>query len=269
MSTRRKVVFVHGNFVTKHCWDRWVERYEARGHECLAIAYPLRDLPVDVLRRKHPDPALGRLSLPEVIEHHVKILRSLPEKPIVIGHSFGGFLTQLLVQRDLAAAAVAIDSVPVKGVITTKWSFVRSLWPVVNPFVPETSPYLMTFPEFQYTFVNGMPLPAQKGAYEAEVVPESRRVARAALSALGRVDFGRNRAPLLLVAGEKDHIMPASLNRTNFERYGNSPAVTAFKEFPGRNHYLIGAPGWEEIADYVLEWATKQLEHRPEPALAR
>ncbi|HEU4724032.1 MAG TPA: alpha/beta hydrolase [Candidatus Eisenbacteria bacterium] len=251
----KTIVFVHGNFVTRHCWDRWVERYSARGHRCVAIAYPLRDESVGALRAKHPDPALGRLGLREVVEHHVNVIRSLGEKPVVIGHSFGGFLTQLLMQRDVAAAGVAIDSVPVQGVISLEWSFARSLFPVFNPLVSRTKPYLMSFPEFQYTFVNGMPFAAQREAYDREVVPESRVLASGALGAGGRVDFKRDRPPLLMIAGSDDHIMPASLNRANFERYKASPAVTSFKEFPGRNHYLIGAPGWEEVADFAVDWA--------------
>ena len=252
------IVLVHGNFVTKRSWDGWVARYEAKGYRCLAIEYPLRDEPVEVLRKKHPDPATGRLTLEEVLEHHLKIIQALPEKPIVIGHSFGGFLTQLLVQRDVAAAAVAIDSVPPAGVPPIQLSALRSLLPVFNPLKPRTEPYLMSFREFQYAFVHTLPLDEQRRAYDKEVVPESRVLASGALSALGRVDFRRDRAPLLFIAGEVDHIMPARLNRTNFERYRESPAITEFKEFPGRTHYIIAEPGWEEVADFALEWALNQ-----------
>jgi pimeloyl-ACP methyl ester carboxylesterase len=265
----KPVVLVHGNFVTRHCWDLWLPRLEALGHPVTAIPYPLRDEPVEALRRKHPDPALGRLALAEVLDHHIAIIRALPEKPIVIGHSFGGLLTQLLLQRDLAAAAVAIDSVPPQGVITTEWSFVRSLWPVLNPLIPAAQPYLMTFPEFQYTFANGMPLAEQRAAYDAQVVPESRVLGKGGLSSLARVDFKREHAPLLLIAGAADHIMPASLNRANFERYKASTSLTEFKEFPGRNHYLIAQPGWEEVADYALAWAVRHAAAVEEAVAAR
>ena len=130
-----------------------------------------------------------------------------------MGHSFGGFLTQLLVQRDVAAAAVAIDSVPPAGVPPVQLSALRSLLPVFNPLKPRTEPYLMSFKEFQYAFVHTLPLEEQRRAYDKEVVPESRVLASGALSPLGRVDFQRDRAPLLFIAGEVDHIMPARLNR--------------------------------------------------------
>ena len=252
------IVLVHGNFVTKRSWDGWVARYEAKGHRCLAIEYPLRDEPVEILRKKHPDPATGRLTLEEVLEHHLKIIRALPEKPIIMGHSFGGFLTQLLVQRDAAAAAVAIDSVPPAGVPPIQLSALRSLLPVFNPLKPRTEPHLMSFREFQYAFVHTLPLDEQRRAYDREVVPESRVLASGALTPLGRVDFARDRAPLLFIAGEVDHIMPARLNRTNYERYRDSPAITDFKEFAGRAHYIIAEPGWEEVADFALDWTLRR-----------
>jgi pimeloyl-ACP methyl ester carboxylesterase len=255
----RTIAFIHGNFVSRHCWDAWIPRCEAQGYACHAIAYPGREGSVAELRA-NPDVALlGRLTLDEVVDHHVRSIRTLGEKPIVIGHSFGGLLTQLMLQRDVAVAGVAINSVPALGVITTKWSFFRSLWPVVNPLVPASRPYLMPFSHFQYTFVHDLSESEQRAAYDAEVVPESRRLARGALSRAGKVDFGRRRAPLLMIAGEKDHIMPASLNRTNFRRYRRSDSVTEFKEFPGKAHYSIigGSHGWEEVADFALDWAAR------------
>lgn len=235
----------------------------------MAIPYPLRDESVEALRAKHPDPALGRLTLPAVLDHHVRAIKALGERPILVGHSFGGLLTQLLLQGDVAGAGIAIDSVPPRGVLSVEWSSFRSLWPVLGPFAPRAKPYLMSFSEFQYAFVNAMPLEDQREAYDREVVPESRALARGALGSAGRVDFSRDRAPLLLIAGSNDHIMPTSLIRANFERYRASSAVTAFREFPGRNHYIIGQPGWEEVADFALEWALKHAEEEPHQSVSQ
>lgn len=256
----RTVVFIHGNFVTRHSWDRWLNRYEGRGHRCVAIAYPGRDRSVAELRAGPTDlrATLAGLTIGSVMDHIADTIGSLDERPIVVGHSFGGLLTQLVVQRDLAAAAVAIDSVPPQGVVPLSWPFFRSTWPAINPFVPASRPYMMSLRHFRYTFANDLPLDAARAAWEAEVVPESRRLARGGLSRGARVDFGRVRAPLLLIGGEKDHIMPSSLNRQNFRRYRKSPSLTEFKEFPGRTHYsVIGGPGWEEVADYALAWAIR------------
>ncbi|WDT76805.1 MAG: alpha/beta hydrolase [Candidatus Manganitrophus sp.] len=253
----KTIALIHGNFVTQHCWDEWAARYKARGYKTVQIAYPGRDKPVELLKQNPSDPILQRLTIDEVIDHHVRVIRSLPEKPIIIGHSFGGLLTQLMLQRDLGVAGVAIDSVPPQGVLVLKWSFLRSLWPVINPLIPASKPYYMTFEDFQYTFTNTLPLDEQRAAYEAQVVPESRRLARGGLSSAARVDFKRARPPLLMIAGEKDHLMPAALNRANYERYKSSPSITEFKEFPGRDHYIIGERGWEEVADDALDWAIR------------
>ncbi len=259
----RTIAFIHGNFVTSRCWDAWVAYFQARGYSCVAIPYPGRDRTVKALRESPGGAGLGALTLNQVVEHHVRALRRLDDKPIVIGHSFGGLLTQLMVQRDLAAAAVAIDSVPPQGVLSLQWSFFRSTWPVLNPFVPASRPYMMSFRHFQYTFVNDLPLDEQRRAYELHVVPESRRLARGGLSSAARVDFTRQHAPLLMIAGEKDNIMPAALNRSNYRRYRSAtPSITEYKEFPGRGHYsIIAGPGWEEVADYAVDWAIRAAEN--------
>lgn len=254
----RTIFFIHGNFVTKRCWDAWVARFEGRGYRCVAVAYPGRDKPVEVLKRSPNEPILRTLTLAQVTEHCAGAIRALDEKPIVIGHSFGGLLTQLMVDRELAAAAVTIDSIPPQGVLPLEWSFIRATWPIVDPLIPASRPYYMTFTDFQYAFGNDLTPAEQRAAYDLDIVPESRRLARGALSRAARVDFARQRAPLLMIAGERDHIAPASLNRRNYERYRRSPSRTEFKQFPGRAHYsVIGGKGWEEVADYALDWAAR------------
>ena len=168
----------------------------------------------------------------------------------------GGLAVQLLLQHNLAAAGIAIDSAPPMGVISVKWSFLKSNWPHITPFVSQSQPIEMTFARFQYTFVNGMPLAEQRAAYERYVVPESRRVPRESL--LSRIDFKRPHPPLLLIAGSTDHLIPASLVRTNFARYQPSTSVTSLKEFPGRNHFIVGQKGWEEVAAYIHTWLADQ-----------
>src|SRR5690606_22941903 len=137
-----------------------------------AISYPERHKSVQELRTEHPNLKIGQVTLKAVIDQYVGIINRLDEKPIIIGHSFGGLLTQILVNKGLGAAAVAIGSVPPQGVLTAKLSFFRSLLPVVNPLVPASRPWLMPFRHFQYTFTNGMPLEEQRKAYEMYVTPE-------------------------------------------------------------------------------------------------
>ena len=251
-----RIVFVHGLFVTRHCWDGWIERYEARGQRCLALAYPGRGESVAELRARYPDPDLGRLSLPAVVAHLTDAIAALPERPILIGHSFGGMLVQLLLQRGLGVAGAAIDSVPALGVLSTEFSFLRGIWRVVRPAFGGSGSYFMSFSDFQDVWANGLPLQEQRAIYPSLIVPESRRLARGALGLGARVAFDRARAPLLFVAGERDRFIPPSLNRTNARRYRTSEAVTDFRVYPGRTHHILGQAGWEEVADDVLAWTT-------------
>ncbi|MCC3157549.1 alpha/beta hydrolase [Hymenobacter sp. 15J16-1T3B] len=255
----RTIVFVTGAFVSHHCWDEWQRYFEARGYACLVPPWLYKDATVAELRGRHPDPHLAALRLPQLVDHFAGIIKALPEKPILIGHSYGGLLTQLLLQRDLAAAGVAIDSVAPQGVFTFKWSFYRATWGPLGLFTDVNKPFMMSFRQWQYAFVNGMELEEQRAAYEQLTIPESKRISRDALTRAAHVDFQRPHVPLLLVAGERDHIMPASLNASNYRRYARyAGSVTAFKEFAGRNHFILGQPGWQEVADYVLGWLEQQ-----------
>ena len=248
----KAIVFVHGMYMTSLCWENWDRYFRAKGYECLAPDWPGRDQPVDVLRQRHPDPKLGRLTLTDVLEHNSRVITSLKAKPVLIGHSMGALAVQLLVQRGLASAGVAIDSAPPMGVFTTKWSFLKSNWPHITPFASLQEPIAMSFERFQYTFVNNMPLTQQRAAFDRYIVPESRRVPRESLTA--RVDFKKPDAPLLFIAGSEDHIIPAALNRTNYEKYRDARSEMTYKLFPGRNHFIIGQDRWEEVAQYVDGW---------------
>ena len=254
----KTVVFVHGLFMSYTSWDNWVKYFEAQGYRAISVPWPGRDKTVQQLRAEHPNPDLGKNTLSQVIEHHVKLINTLDKAPIIIGHSLGGLITQILLNRGLGSAGVAIDSAPPQGVLTTKWSFLKSNFALFNPFQSSSKPYLMPFSNFQYSFVNGLSLEEQRQAYEEQLVPESIRIARGALTSSSRIDFKKQHVPLLMIAGENDNIIPASLNKTNFNRYkASKPSITDFKEFEGRNHYLVGAKNWEEIADYILNWHDK------------
>ncbi len=248
----KTIVFIHGMYMNSLCWEQWMDYFQTRGYQCLAPAWPGRDQPVEILRKHHPDPQLGNLTLSDVLSHFTDVIKTLPEKPILIGHSMGGLAVQILLQRGLATAGVAIDSAPPMGVLTLEWPFLKSNWPHITPFVSQRKPIEMTFQRFQYTFVNGMPLSDQHAAYERYVVPESRRVPHQSL--LARVDFKQPHLPLLMIAGSADHLIPASLNKTNYARYRSSTSVTTFKEFAGRTHFIIGQTGWEEVAEFSLAW---------------
>jgi pimeloyl-ACP methyl ester carboxylesterase len=256
----KDIVLIHGMFMTPLCWENWIEYYQSRGYRCVAPAWPGRDQPIETQRKNHPDPQLGRLKLHDVVDSLERTVRSLGGRPVLMGHSMGGLVVQLLLQRDLASAGVAIDPAPPQGVFSTAWSFIKSNFPGINPLVPVSQPVAMSFELFQYAFVNALPLAEQRAAYDRYVVPESRGVPTQSLTSVAHVDFEKPHAPLLITAGERDHIIPASLNRTNYKKYTDPASVTDFKQFPGRDHFVIGERGWQEVADFILSWLDEKVD---------
>ena len=258
MSEKKPIVFIHGMYVTNECWKGWTQWFSAQGFSCHAPAWPLKNKSVEELRKQHPDPEIAKLTLKQLVDYYETFIKTLSAKPILIGHSMGGLITQLLVQRGLAHCGVAIDSAPPKGVITTKFSFLKSNWGAITPFASKKVPYLMPFETFCYAFVNGFEPALQRKIYDAVVVPESRRVASAALTNDAKINFSKPHAPLLFIAGSDDHIIPASLNRTNCKKYSDKNSVTDFKEFHGRTHYIIAQESWEQVAAYIQDWVERR-----------
>ena len=251
----KTVVFITGAFVTHHGWDEWKAYFESKGYTTLAPAWPFKDGTAAELRARKPnDKELAALTLAEVIDHYANIIKALPEKPIVIGHSLGGLITQIIVNRELAAAGVAIHSVPPQGVFPYEFSFLKAGWKALGLFTSLDETYLMSFEDWQYAFVNEMPLEEQKAAYEANTIPESKTVARGGLTRAAHVDFNKPHVPLLLTAGSLDTIIPAHLNQRNVKAYKNNGSVLDYKEFEGRNHFVLGQSIWKEDADYILNW---------------
>ncbi len=218
-------------------------------------AWPGRDRPAAELRA-HSNSALGRLTLSKIVAHIGSQVDALEQKPIVIGHSTGGLVAQILVNRGAVAAGVAIHSAPPRGVFSAK-AFLRSKWSIINPFAAAGQAKTLTFDEFQYAFANTLPLEAQRAVYDRYVVPESRVIARRSRDAVARIDFAKPHSPLLMTAGVQDRVIPASLSFNNFARYRQRGAITDFRAFDGRDHSVIVEPGWEEVADFVAYWLDK------------
>jgi pimeloyl-ACP methyl ester carboxylesterase len=254
----KTIVFVTGAFVSNACWDEWKAYFESKGYTCIAPAWPYKDGTAAELRARQPkDTALARFTLDSLVNFYAAVIKKCPEKPIVIGHSLGGMITQILVNRNLAAAGIAIHPAPPKGVIPYERSFLRAGLGVLGIFTSTDKTYLMSFPKWQYAFTNGMSLEVQHSSYDHLIVPESKTVARGALSKAGSVDFKKKHAPLLITSGSKDDILPPHLNFRNYKKYAANGSITEYKEFEGRNHFVLGQPTWKEDADYMLEWIDK------------
>ena len=254
----KNIVFVTGAFVNSSSWDEWQSYFQSKGYTTTAPPWPFKNGTSDELRKKQPkDRDLAALTLSEVIESYVKVVKSFPEKPIVIGHSLGGLMTQIIVNRDLAAAGVAIHPVPPLGVFPYEFSFLKAGWKALGLFSSLKKTYLMSFKDWQYAFVNGMPLKEQQVAYDKYTIPESKTAARGGLTSAAKVDFKKSHPPLLITSGSEDTIIPAHLNIRNYNRYVKNDSVLNYKEFPGRNHFVLGQPTWKEDADYILEWLSR------------
>jgi pimeloyl-ACP methyl ester carboxylesterase len=254
----KTIILIHGAWMTHSCWESFAHFLKKGGYRVLAPAWPYKEKPISE-QRKNPDPRLGTLGIKEIVDHYAKIIEKEKEPPILIGHSFGGLFVQMLLDRGLGAAGIAIDPAPPKGIFSFYPSVIWSLrLPLLTPLAWRKVLH-WPFKHFQYAFVNTMPLEAQRIAYDNFTVPESGRIfwqeALSPLINVARVNFKNNqRAPLLIIAGSKDHIVPAIINRSNFKKYRNLNAKTSFKEFPGRGHWIIAEPGWEEVAAYSQNW---------------
>ncbi len=258
----KTIVFIHGAWVTPHCWEKFHAYFEGQGYNCLAPAWPHKDRPIEELRRS-PAPEFARLGIAEIVDHYDRIIRGLDQPPLLIGHSFGGLFTQMLLDRGLGAAGVAIDSAPPKGVLPFRYgsTFKANFGILATPGGWRKVIY-QSFKQFQYAFVNTLPEAEQRAVYDQYVVPETGRIffqaAFALFNNVTTVNFRNSqRAPLLLIAGAADNNVPAAMNRANYQRYKNSSAVTEFKEFAGRCHWIIAQPGWEEVASYIDGWLNK------------
>lgn len=192
-----------------------------------------------------------------MVAQFTDIVRTLDRKPIIIGHSMGGLVTQILLNRGLGIGGAVLDSAPPRGVFTLAWSFFKANFPLINPLESVDQPLAMSLAQFQYAFANNMPADAQKAIYERYAIPESRHVGRGGFSSVAQLDYAKTRVPLFMTSGSNDHIIPPSLNRANFAKYRGASNVT-LREFAGRNHFLIGQPGWQEVADAILQWMQKQ-----------
>ncbi|NUY81976.1 alpha/beta fold hydrolase [Flavobacterium sp. MAH-1] len=259
METKTKhIVFITGAFVTHKSWLHWKTYFEGKGYTCSLEPWPHKDKAVEELRaRQGKDLDLALMPYSEVLDHYERIIKQMPEKPILIGHSVGGLTTQLLLQRGIAVAGIAIHPAPPQGVLSFKWSFLRAVWHPLAFFTSARKTHLMSFPQWQYAFTNGMDFDEQLMSYEENVIPESKTVLRNALGRTAHIDFERPHAPLLILSGSIDNIIPASLNLSNFKRYKNRESITDYKEFEAANHYVVSAPGWKRQADYILDWITK------------
>jgi len=262
------VMFVHGLFLLPSSWDRWAELFETAGYVALTPGWP--DDPGTVAEANaHPEVLAGK-SVGQVADHYAAIAGLLSAKPVIIGHSFGGLLAQILAGRGLAEACVAIDPAPFRGVLPLPISALRVAGPALSNPANRHRAVPLTYDQFRYAFANAVTEDEAKQLYETFAVPAAARpLFQGAAANLNpwteaKVDTGNpDRGPMLLIAGEKDHTAPPAITRASYRHQQHNPGVTEIAEMPGRGHALIIDSGWREVADTALAFVERFTSRQP------
>ena len=252
----KTVMLIHGAWLTPASFDQVNARYRAAGYTVIAPPWPYLDRPVTELKRGVA-PEFRKLSIRRIVESYVKRIGELPEPPIIMGHSFGGLFTQLLIDRGLGAAGVAVAPGAPRGVLPGLITL-RSALPVFTAFNGWNRTLTMSFGSFSTNFAQLLPSDEQRAFYDRYIVPAPGRIYYQGAVGIGSgVDYANpNRAPMLLISADQDRIVQPSIVEAAYRKHLKSPVTTAYKQYPGRDHCMLMQRRWEEIADYAIEWAS-------------
>lgn len=261
-ASRTPVVFVHGLWLLPSSWDRWAALFEEAGYSAVTAGWP--DDPQTVTEASaHPEVFAGK-TIGQVADHLGELIGRLDRKPAVIGHSFGGLLTQILAGRGLSAVSVDIDPAPFRGVLPLPFSALRAAAPVLGNPANAHRAVPLTFDQFRYGFANAVSEAEARELYDTFAVPASGApVFQAGTANLNpwteaKVDTGNpGRGPLLIISGEKDHTVPHAIAHASFAQQQHNPGVTEFAEILGRGHALTIDHGWREVADTALRFVRR------------
>jgi alpha-beta hydrolase superfamily lysophospholipase len=254
------IVLINGLWMTALSWEHWVRHYTDKGYCVVARSWP--GMEGDIQQLRHHPGSFANTGLTEVVDHYEQIIRELETPPIIIGYGFGGLIAQVLLDRGWGAAGVSIASAPVRGIARLQLSMLKLAFSVLGNSFNSHETISLTPKQFHRAFANSLTETESLDAFKRYIVPAPNRVLlQTAFANFTRhtaitVNFRNDtRAPLLLIAGGKDRIVPSSIVKANFDLYRESKAETDYKEFPDRTHFIVGQQGWEKVADYVLGWA--------------
>ena len=251
------VVFVHGLWLLPSSWDRWAAVFEQAGYAALTPGWP--DDPNTVAEgNAHPE-TFAHKTIGQVADHFEEVARQLTIRPAFIGHSFGGLLAQILAGRGCSRATVAIDPAPFRGVLPLPISALKSAWPVLGNPANRSRAVPLTYDQFRFAFANAVSEDEAKQLYADFAVPAGGTpLFQAAVANLNpwteaKVDSGNpERGPLLIISGEKDHVVPWAIANASFKQQQDNPGITEIVEIANRGHALTIDNGWREVADTAL-----------------
>ena len=261
-TARTPVVFVHGLWLLPSSWDRWAALFEEAGYTALTPGWP--DDPETVEEaNEHPE-VFAQKTIGQVADHFEEIIRGLDRKPAVIGHSFGGLLTQILAGRGCAAVSVAIDPAPFRGVLPLPISALKSAFPVLHNPANRNRAVPLTYEQFRFGFANAVGEDEAKELYNTYAVPApGAPLFQAATANLNPWTEAKvrskspERGPLLIVSGERDNTVPWAIANASYKRQKRNEGVTEIVEIPGRGHALTIDSGWREVADTALAFVRR------------
>jgi pimeloyl-ACP methyl ester carboxylesterase len=256
------VVFIHGLWLLPSSWDRWATVFEEAGYTALTPSWP--DDPETVEEANaHPE-VFAHKTVGQVADHFAGVIGRLTKKPAVIGHSFGGLLTQIVAGRGLSAAAVAIDPAPFRGVLPLPISALKSAAPVLGNPANRNRAVPLTYEQFRFGFANAVSEDEAKELYDTYAVPASGaplfQAATANLNPWTEAKVNSkhpDRGPLLIISGEKDNTVPWAIANASYKKQKRNEGVTEIAEIPNRGHALTIDSGWREVADKALAFVKR------------
>ncbi len=272
-TNRPPLMLVHGAWLSARSWENFADYFRDRGFTVSAPEWPRKHGDVEQLREATEE--LEGLGLTEIVDHYGNQIKSLEEPPVLIGHSFGGLIVELLLDRGLGRAGVAMSPAPPKGILVLPFSSLKAAAPALAHPSKRHGVVPLTLEEFTYGFVNTFSPEDASAAYDRYAVPETGQIfyeagfANFHLHPPTEVHFKNgDRAPLLIVGAEKDHTVPASLSHKQFEKYAKSDARTDYIELLGRPHLMMVGEGWEDVAARIGSWLDSVLATPPVTASA-
>jgi pimeloyl-ACP methyl ester carboxylesterase len=251
----KSIVLIHGMYQNDHSWKNWKEYFEKKGYNVYTPTYPYHSGTPQYLN-ENLDPRLVDLTFKPVLDYMMAFIDSLPEKPIVIGHSVGGLIVQKLVEADKVALGITLASANPPNISVFNWRYIRSNFRMINPFRRRD---IACRPQDEYkwlnfTFFNTLDDSTAKLEIKKHFVPESRKLAKSTAKECSPINFSKPHVPMLFISGEKDNDLPPPLIHKNYLAYTHKESTVDYYQFPNKSHYIASEPGWEDVVKYVHDW---------------